>query len=87
MIRHHIHLDGQIRELDGGGEEAETRSGSRSWLCNSERLQGAREIKYVQFQRQLRGTGSARKALWTGICEAHSLRRGPSSLVVVKRKG
>jgi len=46
----------------------ESRSGSRRQLCNSERLQGGRAAKYVQFQKELRGTESARKAVWTSIC-------------------
>lgn len=50
------------------------RSGSRRQLCNSERLQGGQAAKYVQFQKELRGTGSARKAVWTSICSRHSVR-------------
>ena len=45
---------------------AEMASGSRSWLCNSERLQGGREPKYVQFQKELRGTWSARESTLDG---------------------
>lgn len=85
--QHHVQIAEEYGEPDDGGGQVEKGSGSRSWLCNSERLQGGRRSKYVQFQQQVRGTRSARKVLWTGICYAHSPRRGLNSLVVAKRQG